>query len=186
MANTVLLVIDAQVGIIEGPSIGPVYKKEDCLKVMKSVIEKARKLQIPIIYIQDMDVGAENLIEHEIHPEVVPLSSDIVIKKKATNAFFQTNLQEILHEKSIEHMVIIGVKTEYCVDTTSRSATSLGFDVTLVADGHSTTDNKVLTAEQIIAHHNCHLHGLDNVNHFILVRNSNEDIFEHKHLKYKD
>jgi nicotinamidase-related amidase len=186
MANTALLVIDAQTGIIEGPSIGPVYKKNEVLDIMKKVILRARNLQFPIIYIQDLDVGNDNPKEHEIHPEISPLSSDLVIKKKATNAFFQTNLQESLQEMGVEHLVIIGVKTEYCVDTTSRTATSLGFDVTLVGDGHSTTDNQVLHAEQIIAHHNSHLHGLDNVDHFILVRNSNENIFEHKHLHYKD
>src|SRR5581483_3373536 len=42
---------------------------------------------------------------------------------------------------------------EYCVDTTCRRATSLGYDVTLVGDAHLTRDNGVLTAANIIAHH---------------------------------
>lgn len=185
MSKTVLLVIDAQVGIIEGPSIGPVYKKEVVLQVMKNVIKKARERNVPVMYIQDLDVGSDNPEQHCIHPDLCPLTTDTVIKKKATNAFFMTSLQKKLEELQCEHLVMIGVKTEYCVDTTARSATTLGYDVTLVADGHSTTDNKVLVAEQIIAHHNCNLHGLDNIDHFIFVRNSNEDIFEHKHLEYK-
>lgn len=185
MSNTALLVIDAQVGIIDGPSIGPVYKKEQVLDVMKSVIEKARELKVPVIYIQDLDVGSENPEEHHIHPYIFPLPDDLIVKKTATNAFYQTELQDRLQELEVEHLVVIGVKTEYCVDTTSRGATVLGYDVTLVADGHSTTDNKVITAEQIIAHHNRNLHGLDNVSHFILVRESSENIFEYKHLEYK-
>lgn len=185
MSKTALLVIDAQVGIIEGPSIGPVYQKEQVLSVMKNTIQKARETNIPVIYIQDLDVGADNPEEQRIHSLLEPLSTEVVIKKTATNAFFLTNLQDTLKGLNVEHLVVIGCKTEYCVDTTSRSATVRGFDVTLVADGHSTTDNKVLTAEQIIAHHNCNLHGLDNVNHFILVRNSTENIFKHKHLEYK-
>ncbi|MEH7884282.1 cysteine hydrolase family protein [Bacillus sp. JJ1609] len=185
MTKTALLVIDPQVGIIEGPSIGPVHNKENLLRVLKSVLGKAREKHIPVIYIQDLDVGNDQPEEHKIHPELSPLPSDLVIKKKATNAFFMTSLQETLKELDCEHLIIIGVKTEFCVDTTARSATTLGYDVTLVADGHSTTDNKVLSAEQIIAHHNCNLHGLDNIDHFILVRDSNEDLFEHKHLEYK-
>lgn len=185
MSRTALLVIDTQVGIIEGPTIGPVYKKEELLQVMKSVIKKARELGLPVIYIQDLDVGVDSPEEHCIHPVLTPLSSETIIKKQATNAFYLTNLHDVLQSLSIEHLVIIGVKTEYCVDTTSRGATVLGYDVTLVSDGHSTTDNKVLKAEQIIAHHNSNLHGLDNVNHFILVRDSSENIFEHKHLEYK-
>ncbi|QOR68139.1 cysteine hydrolase [Cytobacillus suaedae] len=185
MSKTAVLVIDAQVGIIEGPSIGPVLKKEQVLEVMKNVIERARENNVPVIYIQDLDVGADNPAEQEIHPTIAPLETELVIHKTATNAFYMTTLTETLKELDVEHIVIVGCKTEFCVDTTSRSATVLGFDVTLVADGHSTTDNKVLSAEQIIAHHNCNLHGLDNVSHFILVRNSTESIFEHKHLEYK-
>ena len=44
--------------------------------------------------------------------------------------------------------------TEYCIDTTCRRAVSLGYDVTLVADAHTTHDNDLLPAEKIIAHHN--------------------------------
>ncbi|BCQ42632.1 hypothetical protein ERHA55_01590 [Erwinia rhapontici] len=51
------------------------------------------------------------------------------------------------------------MKTEYCVDTTCRAAADRGFEVVLVSDAHSTTDNAVLTAEQIIAHHNATLSG---------------------------
>lgn len=185
MSQTALLVIDAQVGIIEGPSIGPVFKKENVLEVMKNVIERARNLKVPVVYIQDLDVGKDDPEQHKIHPLLFPLPGETVIEKKATNAFFSTRLQSRLNELAIEHLVIIGVKTEYCVDTTTRAATTLGFDVTLIENGHSTTDNKILSAEQIISHHNCHLHGLDNINHFILVRESDENIFEHKHLEYK-
>ncbi|MFD1738484.1 isochorismatase family protein [Bacillus salitolerans] len=185
MGKTALLVIDAQVGIIEGPSIGPIYEKKQTLRVIKEVIHHARHLSVPIIYIQDLDVGSDNEEEFKIHPSIAPSMNDWVITKKATNAFHLTDLHETLQNQYIEHLVVTGMKTEYCVDTTSRGATVLGYDVTLVSDGHSTTDNKELTAEQIIAHHNAHLHGLDNVNHFILIRSSNENIFDHKHLEYK-
>jgi nicotinamidase-related amidase len=173
------------VGIIEGPSIGPVFKKENVVTVMEAVIKKARSENIPVIYIQDLDVGIDHPVEFQIHPKLTPLSSEIVMTKKATNAFYMTNLHDVLQSKEIEHIVVIGCKTEYCVDTTSRGATILGYDVTLVSDGHSTTNNTILHAEQIITHHNCTLHGLDNIDHFILVRESTENIFEHKHLEYK-
>ncbi|WNB90963.1 cysteine hydrolase family protein [Bacillus sp. NEB1478] len=185
LSQTALLVIDAQVGIVEGPSIGPVFKKEQVLKVMKNVIDRAREQNIPVLYIQDLDVGKDDPEQHEIHPSLLPASDETVLKKKATNAFFSTDLHSKLTELNINHVVMVGMKTEYCIDTTARAATTLGIDVTLVEDGHSTTDNKVLNAEQIISHHNCNLHGLDNINHFIMVRNSDENVFEHKHLEYK-
>jgi nicotinamidase-related amidase len=51
-------------------------------------------------------------------------------------------------------VIITGVQTEYCVDTTCRRAYSLGYHVVLIRDAHSTYDTNTLTASQIIAHHN--------------------------------
>lgn len=185
MSKTALLVIDAQVGIIEGPTVGPVYKKKELILTLKKVINQAREFNIPIIYIQDLEIGAGQADQQKIHPEITPQVHDAILTKTSTDAFFVTDLQDKLNDLEVEHLVITGVKTEYCVDTTARSAISRGFDVTLVADGHSTTDNNVLKAEQIIAHHNCNLHGLDNIDYFILVRKSEEDVFRYKHLEYK-
>lgn len=50
-------------------------------------------------------------------------------------------------------------------------------DVTLVGDGHSTTDSNGLSAEQIIKHYKETLHGHYNVEHFSIVRNAEENLF---------
>jgi len=64
--------------------------------------------------------------------------------------------------------------TDYCVDTTSRRAVSVGYDVTLVSDAHTTIDNKLLTAAQIIAHHNALLDGFDAGSHSVTVKPADE------------
>ena len=79
----------------------------------------------------------------------------------------------------------MGCKTEHCIDTAVRTATVNGFDVTLVGDGHSTINSKLLTAEQIISHHNEVLHGHYNVDHFSVVRNAVEDVFQPNHNDYR-
>jgi len=58
-------------------------------------------------------------------------------------------------------------------------------DVTLVGDGHSTTDSGALSAKQIIKHHNETLHGHYNVEHFSVVRNAVEDLFHPIHDSYR-
>ncbi len=50
-----------------------------------------------------------------------------------------------------------GLHSEFCVDTTTRRALALGYPVALVADGHSSAGNAVLSAPQAIAHHNATL-----------------------------
>lgn len=54
-------------------------------------------------------------------------------------------------------------------------------DVTLVGDGHSTTDSDGLSAEQIIKHYKETLHGHYNVENFSIVRNAEEDLFHPTH-----
>ena len=64
--------------------------------------------------------------------------------------------------------------TEYCVDTTCRRAVTLGYDVTLVADAHLTRNTPILTAAQIIAHHNLLLEGLSAGIHSIKITPASE------------
>ena len=63
-------------------------------------------------------------------------------------------MQRELERQEISRIVLAGIQTDYCVDTTCRRAYSLGYDVILVQDGHSTWDTEQLKASQIIAHHN--------------------------------
>ncbi len=65
-----------------------------------------------------------------------------------------TNLEALLRNASVTRVVLVGGQTEYCVDTTARRAVSLGYDVDLVADGHTTSENGLLSRDQIIGHHN--------------------------------
>ena len=90
----------------------------------------------------------------EVHPAVAPIEGDAVIQKCHSDAFQDTNLQHELKSQGIERLIITGIQTEYCVDATCRRAYSLGYDLTLVKDAHSTWDMDYLTAPQIIAHHN--------------------------------
>ena len=59
-----------------------------------------------------------------------------------------------MQDKGIDRVIISGMQTEYCVDTTTRRACSEGYKVTLVSDAHSTFNTEVLHAEDIVKHHN--------------------------------
>jgi nicotinamidase-related amidase len=181
-----LIVIDAQKELIEGTGEqGSVFQKESLLTNINTVINKALEAEAQIVIVRDVDVAEGKGEGFEVHPEIIIPPNSKIIDKKATNAFHGTPLLAALKENKIEHIVIMGCKTEYCIDTAVRAATVNGLDVTLVEDGHSTTDSPCLTAEQIIAHHNKVLHGHYNVEHFSMVRKSNEDLFEPEHHKYR-
>ena len=77
-----------------------------------------------------------------------------MIRKTATDGFFRTELERELRDRSVDTVIVAGVASDFCVDATVRSALSHGFNVQLVADGHSTSHRPGLTPEDIIAHHN--------------------------------
>jgi len=177
MQQKALLIIDVQVGIIEGFHA---YRASEVLDQINRLLSKARATNTPIIYIQHdgeaghpLEVGTEGW---QIHTDIKPREEDLIIHKRASDSFFETPLQSELARRDITHLIITGCMTEYCVDTTSRRAVSLGYDVTLVSDAHTTIDNKLLTAAEIIAHHNALLDGFDAGPHSITVKPTAEVI----------
>jgi nicotinamidase-related amidase len=71
---------------------------------------------------------------HGIVPELAPLPGEIVIDKPGKGSFYATPLGDILKQKGITHLVVAGVTTEVCVQTTLREANDRGYDCLLVSD----------------------------------------------------
>jgi nicotinamidase-related amidase len=150
-----LLIIDVQVGLVR---LMPPELQDRVLSNITVLLSKARSSGMPVLFIQH-DGPKGHPIEAEtaawaIHPSILPLRGEPVIRKKASDSFFETRLAEELQTREISHLMIVGGMTEYCIDTTCRRAVTLGYDVTLVGDAHLTRDTPDLTAAQIIAHHN--------------------------------
>ena len=156
--STALVIIDVQMGMFDEDD--PIYRGEEMLQNLQDLIRRARQADVPVIYIQHNDsqfVAGEP--DWEIHPAIAPQEGDLIFQKHTPDSFHKTDLSDALGEIAIAKLVLAGIQTEYCVDTTSRRAFSLGYDVTLVADGHSTWDNRHIAAEHVIAHHNSTLDG---------------------------
>lgn len=157
MNKSALLIIDVQVGMFEAEGF-VLYRSVEVLNTIKALIAKARSNKLPIIYIQH-DGGSGSVLEKgsrnwAIHPEISPTAHDIVVEKNTPDSFLNTNLKQVLQNMQISKLYIAGLQTDFCVDTTCRSAKSHGFTNVLIKDGHSTFDNPAIQASEIIDHHN--------------------------------
>ena len=156
MVDTALLVIDMQTGNFSESN--PIHNGNELLAKVKSLIIKGRSAQIPIVYVQN-NGGSGDPDEYgtpgwKIHHSIMPDEVDVVIQKQTPDAFYRTDLCLELESRGIKKLIIAGLQTEYCIDTTCRRAFSLGYQAILVKDAHSTWDSSLLTAQQIINHHN--------------------------------
>ncbi|MDR3746572.1 MAG: cysteine hydrolase family protein [Acidobacteriota bacterium] len=176
--RTALLIVDAQVGLVK---LMPDEVQRSVLPRIRTLLAKARASTIPVIHIQHDGSKGHLLETHtkgwEIYPLLKPADGEPVIRKRESDSFFGTTLQRELEKRGITHLIIVGGMTEYCVDTTCRRATSVGYDVTLAGDAHFTRDNEVLTAANIIAHHNFVLDGFGAGDHTVSVKSADEIIF---------
>jgi nicotinamidase-related amidase len=160
-SDTALLVIDVQNGMFVEDD--PVHQGAELLETIGDLLAKARAAQAPVIYIQH-NGGPGHPLEPggagwPIHPAIAPAAGEPVVGKSTPDSFHETTLQRELEERGIVKLVVAGIQTELCVDTTCRRAASLGYQTTLVCDAHSTWDSRTLSAAQIIAHHNDALNG---------------------------
>ena len=156
MSDTALIIIDMQIGNFSEPE--PIYKGDELLAKVKSLITKGRSAQMPIVYVQNNGASGDpdeyGTPGWKIHPAIAPDEGDVVVRKETPDAFHETNLYGELESMGIKKLIIAGLQTEYCIDTTCRRAFSLGYDFILVKDAHSTWGSQLFTAEQIIKHHN--------------------------------
>ena len=71
---------------------------------------------------------------HDIIPELYPIAGEPVIDKPGKGAFYQTDLELMLHNRGIDTLLVCGVTTEVCVNTTVREANDRGFRCIVLSD----------------------------------------------------
>ncbi len=142
MKNTALLVIDVQNDYFDGGKKA-LHEPEKALHQIQLLLAQFRRQQQPIIHIQHVMLdrpnrpatffiaGTEGV---EIHPDIAPQANEVILQKHFPSSFAGTGLQEHLQQQGIEQLVICGMMTQMCVDTTTRAAFDLGYLVQVAID----------------------------------------------------
>ncbi len=148
-----LLVIDMQNAWLNRET--PRFDRDGVIERINKVARHMRAQGSQVIFIQHCDsdvLPSQDGWKLDTGLEV--LEDDRKIDKTACDAFADTVLFDLLLERDSKTVIIAGLATEFCVDTTVRAALSMGFDVIALSDAHTTGDRAHLSAHQIIEHHN--------------------------------
>jgi nicotinamidase-related amidase len=175
--DTALLVIDMQQALCSGAEAAfDIARVTDNVNALS---RRARAAGLPVVLVQHEEAGGP--MQHgsagwALADGLLTDSTDVRVRKTTPNSFHGTDLQRLLQQRGVKRLVVCGLQTEFCVDTTVRQALALGYDVVLAADGHSTTDGAI-TAAQAIAHHNRTLRWMGGFDATIAVQPATEVSF---------
>ena len=139
-----LLIIDVQNDYFPNGNC-ELSKPEEALNIIKKLLGYFRKQDLPVFYIQHFSTAqatffVPNTDGVKIHKDIKPLDTETVIVKHYPNSFYETKLQDELMKKDITDLVVCGMMTHMCVDTTVRVAKDYGYGITLISDGCATKD----------------------------------------------
>jgi nicotinamidase-related amidase len=173
--TTALLIIDVQNALCSGDYAA--FDIEHVIDRINAIAAGARSARLPVVLVQHQeDEGPlqAGTPGWQIAARLLTKPDDLRVHKTTPDSFHGTELHALLQSQDVRRLVVCGLQTEYCVDTTVRRALALGYEVLLVADAHSTLDNGVLSAPQIVAHTNATLAGMSSFGPRVTVKPARE------------
>jgi nicotinamidase-related amidase len=145
MAKQALIVVDIQNDYFpqgKWPLVGADAAADNAVRILQAFRDAGK----PVVHIRHeftsddapfFTPGSEGA---KLHPKVLNRADEPVVLKHFVNAFRETDLQAILDEQGIEHLVIVGSMSHMCVDGVTRAAADFGYSVTVIHDACATRD----------------------------------------------
>jgi len=149
MKPDALIVIDVQRELVgEHP-----YQATQLLERILALQTACRAKGIPVMFVQHTE--DEGPLVHgeptwHIESEIAPLPAEWVFEKHERSAFYQTGLDARLKALGAKKLLLCGMQTEYCVDSTTKAGFELGYSITIPQGCTTTYDNAILKASDII------------------------------------
>ncbi|UOP00116.1 cysteine hydrolase family protein [Kingella potus] len=144
MQKTALLIIDVQQSLLD---MRP-YRAQEMMDAISLLLHTARTHGREVVYVRHNDAADPMFAPHspgwQIAGRIAPQPGERVVDKQFNSAFRGTDLRDYLRQQGITRLMVVGMMTEYCIESTVRVAGDLGFDVVLPEGANSTLDNGTL------------------------------------------
>jgi nicotinamidase-related amidase len=151
---TAVLVIDLQVGVLEG-----CFDVPGVVARAGALVARARREGVPVVWVQheeaDMPHGSAGW---QLAPGLAPAAGEPAIRKSCCDAFVGTPLHTVLDDLGVQRLVLAGAQSDYCIRATAQRAVTEGYAIVLASDAHTTAGTSfggvAISGEQIVAHLN--------------------------------
>jgi nicotinamidase-related amidase len=154
MENTALLIVDVQNALVDEKP----FNVEVILSNINELLDTCRTKGIEVIYVQhdgEKEEGLEPFSNGwDIHKSIYPVQGEKIIRKTYNSAFKNTELEEYLNCKNIQKLILVGMQTEYCIDTTCRVAFEKGYRLIMPEYTNTTFNNGNLHGSEVYEYHN--------------------------------
>ncbi|MEQ8841330.1 MAG: isochorismatase family protein [Acidimicrobiales bacterium] len=135
--KTALVVIDVQRDVV-----ADAFERDAVVANIGTLVERARSGDVAVIWVQhnddDLPRGSD---AWEYVPELEIRPTDAVVHKSFGDSFENTDLEDVLAAAGVGRLIVAGAQTDACIRSTIHGAFARGYDVTLVADAHTTDDH---------------------------------------------
>ncbi|HET7276475.1 MAG TPA: isochorismatase family protein [Dermatophilaceae bacterium] len=140
--NTALIVIDVQESFRQREAWAHIDTPDIADKIAR-LVDHARSAGNEVVWVLHAEPGSGDVFDPELGhvrllPGLKPEPGEPTVTKTSHNAFTTTNLGQLLVERGVTEVVITGIRTEQCCETTARLASDLGYDVRFVLDATAT------------------------------------------------
>jgi nicotinamidase-related amidase len=169
--NAALIVVDVQLGFDDLHHWSPTGRRNNpgCEANVAALIGAWREHGRPLVYVRhDSDEDVSPLRPDQpgnAFRDIVAGEPDLLVSKQVNSAFYgEPDLHAWLQERGLSRLVVCGVTTNHCVETTVRMAANLGYDVVFPIDATHTfdmagPDGGIVTADELARATAASLHG---------------------------
>lgn len=142
--TTALLVIDAQESFRQRPDEWAATANPGVIDNISQLVAYARRSGDAVVWVTHSEPGSGGVFDPangfvRVVSDLDPQSDEIAVTKTTVNAFTSTDLEDQLRRRGVGRVVVCGIRTEQCCETTARMAADLGFTVEFVTDATTTS-----------------------------------------------
>jgi nicotinamidase-related amidase len=155
MSGDVLVVVDMQVGLLDGL---PKHDLKGVVQRINALAAMVRRHGSQVVWIRHCGKAGDGFERGSpgwaLLPDLDRQPEDAIVEKTLNDSFAGTALHDTLQRRAPDRVLVAGWATDSCVDSTVRSAISRDYDVVVASDAHTLSDRPHLDAPTVIRHHN--------------------------------